>query len=115
MHEYHIVDGIVKQAIETAKNNGAKKVTRITLVMGELSGLQESSVRLYFENLSKGTLLEGAEIIINPAKAKLRCNTCDMVFDYKRGEFDCPHCGNMGIRTDKMGKEFYIEDIEIES
>jgi len=56
MHEYHIVEGVVKQILEKAKNSNAKKITSVTLILGELSGLQEESIRIYFENLSKDNI-----------------------------------------------------------
>ncbi len=114
MHERHLVEALVNEVVRKAKATGAKKVTQVTLIIGELSGLAEESVRLYFEELTQGTLAAGAALIVNPVQAKLRCNTCDMVFDRKIGSFDCPHCGNLGISTG-TGKEFYIDSIEIES
>lgn len=69
MHEYHIVEGVVKQAISKAQEANASKVTRVNLVMGRMSGLAEASVRMYFENFSKGTILEGAELIISSPKS----------------------------------------------
>lgn len=69
MHEYHIVEKIVNQAAEKAKSEGASRVTKITLALGELSGFAESSVRLYFETISEGTAAEGAELIINPIRS----------------------------------------------
>lgn len=73
MHEYHIVEAVVKQILERARTSNASRVTRVTLVMSEMSGLKEAPVRGYFENLSKGTLLEGAELVINPASPKPGC------------------------------------------
>ena len=73
MHEYHIVEGVVKQILEKAKTSNASRVTRVTLVMSEMSGLKEAPVRGYFEELSKGTLLEGAELIIKPSGPKPGC------------------------------------------
>lgn len=73
MHEYHLVEGVVKQMLEKAKSSNAARVTRVTLVMSEMSGLKEAPVRSYFENLSRGTLLEGAELIIKPSGPKPGC------------------------------------------
>ena len=88
MHECHIVEGVVKQILEKAKSSSAVRVTRVTLVMSEMLGFKEAPVRSYFENFSKGTLLEGAELIIKSAEAK-----------------DCTG----------PGKELYVDNIEIES
>lgn len=114
MHEHHVVEGIVKQILEKAKTSRAQKITKVILVMGELCGFDEGSVRIYFENFAHGTQLEGAELIINSQPAQLKCNTCDMVFNRKKGSFDCPHCGNLGVAA-QGGKDFYIDSIEIES
>ncbi len=114
MHEFHIVEGIVKQILEKAKNSGAKKVTKVVLVMGSASGFDESSVRLYFNEIIHGSIIDGAVLIVNALASKLRCNTCDMVFDKKIGEFNCPKCGNLGVKP-SSGAEFYIDYIEIDS
>lgn len=114
MHEYHIVESIVKQILEKAKSSNAARVIRVTLVMGELSGLKDGSVRSYFENLSRGTLLEGAELIIKPVRSKLKCKDCGEIFECKKADFNCPKCSGLGVLTDS-GKEFYIDNIEIDS
>ena len=47
MHEFHIVEGLIKEVLAKAKSAGAKKVTEVALVMGGSCGFEESSVRLY--------------------------------------------------------------------
>ncbi len=37
MHEFHIVESIVKQILDKAKSSGAKKVTEVALVVGGAS------------------------------------------------------------------------------
>jgi len=114
MHEYHIVEGVVKQILEKAKNSNAKKITCVTLIMGELSGLQEESIRVYFDNLSKDNILKSAELIIKLVKSKLKCKDCGTIFEHEKSNFDCPKCCGLGILMNS-GKEFYIDNIEIES
>ena len=114
MHEYHIVEGVVKQILEKAKASNAKKITSITLVLGELTGFQEESIRVYFENLSKGNILEGAKLIVKPVKSKLKCKDCGAIFEHEKSKFNCPQCSGLGILIDS-GKEFYIDNIEIEA
>jgi hydrogenase nickel incorporation protein HypA/HybF len=114
MHEYHIVDNIVKQVLEKAAAAKAKKVTKVVLVMGERSGLAESSVRLYFSQLVEGNILEGAELVINKIGAQLECKSCAITFPCQKSNLNCPKCGAQGVPTEK-GKEFYIDSIEIES
>jgi len=70
VHEYHIVEKIVNQASEKAKSEGASRITRINLALGELSGFAEGSIRLYFDTISAGTPAEGAELLIKSAPSK---------------------------------------------
>ena len=62
MHEYHIVESIVKAVREKAEKENASRVTLVRLALGDRAGLEESSIKLYFETISQGTLLEAAVI-----------------------------------------------------
>lgn len=113
MHEYHIVEGMVKEILEKARNSNAKKITSVTLVLGDLAGFQEDSIRAYFDNLSKENLLEGVKLIIKPVKSKLKCENCGVVFEHNKSNFNCPKCRGLGVLINS-GKEFYIDNIEID-
>jgi|GEM_PF-396337 len=69
MHEYHIVESIVRQVVETAKKNNAARVSKVNLALSEFSDLEESSIRLYFEQISEGTCAEGAAVAIKTVKS----------------------------------------------
>lgn len=113
MHEYPITEQIIKIAGEhCAKNNGTR-VTKINLVIGDYSGYVGSSVQMYFDIISEGTVCDGAVVEIEHIKPKLKCSKCGELFEKKLLSFDCPKCGGQGGPTD-IGKEFYIESIEIE-
>jgi len=114
MHEYPVTQQIIKLAGEHASSLGASRVLSIKLVIGEYSGFVGESVQMYFDVISKGTLCEGAVIEIVPIKAKMRCTACGELFERQFLSFDCPECGGAGEPTD-IGKEFYIESIEIET
>jgi len=114
MHEYYIVEGVVKQILEKARNSNAKKITCVTLVIGEFSGLKDGPVKSYFENFSRGTLLEGAKLVIKLVRSKLKCEDCAEIFEHEKADFTCPKCRGQGVLINP-GKEFYIDNIEIES
>jgi len=65
MHETHLIEPIVKGIDEHAQKEGARKVTRVRIKIGELTGVKEDSFRETFSVLSKGTTLENAELEIN--------------------------------------------------
>ncbi|MDS1028982.1 hydrogenase maturation nickel metallochaperone HypA [Bacillota bacterium LX-D] len=112
MHEYPITEQIVRIAEESARNNNAEKVVAINLVVGELSGFIGDSIQMYFDIISKGTIVEGAQLNIRYIKPKLKCEKCDIYFTRPKFSFACPQCGANGVPTE-IGKEFFVEDIEI--
>lgn len=70
MHEYHFTEKIIKEALETAERSGKSRITKITIALGEFSGIAEESIRLYFESLAEGTLAEGADLVVNAITEK---------------------------------------------
>jgi hydrogenase nickel incorporation protein HypA/HybF len=114
MHEYPITCEIIRITEEHAKRYGAKAVSQINLVIGEDSGFIGDSIEMYFEEISKGTLCEGAHISIDYIKPKLECLVCEMLFERSPFSFKCPLCGQLG-RITSFGKEFYVKSIEIET
>ena len=68
---------------------------------------------MYFDVIGKDTVCEGAEIEIIRVKPKLKCPNCGEYFERKPMSFACPVCGTDG-EPSEIGKEFYIDSIEVE-
>jgi len=62
MHETHLIEPVIEGIAEHAQRERAKKVMKIRLMVGELTGVKEESLRTTFSALAKGTLLEEAEL-----------------------------------------------------
>lgn len=62
MHELSIVQSFLTLALEEAKKARGGKVTRINLVLGEMSGLKEEGVQFCFELVSKDSIAAGAAL-----------------------------------------------------
>ena len=114
MHEYPITQQIIKIAEDHAREAGAVKVSAIHLVVGDYSGFIGESIQMYFDVISEGTLCDGAKIEITRVKPKLKCEKCGTYFERKAFSFTCPLCGGEGGPTE-IGKEFYIDSIEVET
>lgn len=114
MHEYSITQQIIKIAEKSALEHQGKHITKISLVVGELSGFIGDSIRMYFEMIARDTLADGARLEIRYAPAQYCCDNCREYFERPRFSFTCPRCGGQGTPTE-IGKEFYIDSIEIES
>ncbi|MGI5874934.1 MAG: hydrogenase maturation nickel metallochaperone HypA [Bacillota bacterium] len=113
MHEYPITQQIIKIAENHAREAGAEKVKAVNLVVGDYSGFIGDSIQMYFDIISEGTLCEGADVRVKRVKPKLRCESCGTYFERKLFSFECPACGGEG-RPTEIGKEFYIDSIEVE-
>jgi hydrogenase nickel incorporation protein HypA/HybF len=83
-------------------------------VVGDYSGFIGESIQMYFDVISEGTLCEGAKVNIERVKPKLQCSQCGTYFERKPFSFACPACGGEG-RPTEIGKEFYIDSIEVET
>ena len=113
MHELPITQHIIEIAEKHCRDAGGSRVRRVDLVIGDYSGYVGSSVQMYFDVISEGTLCDGAEIVIEHVKPKLECPSCGEIFEREPLSFACPKCGTDG-RPTEIGKEFYIDSIEIE-
>ncbi|MCL1809154.1 MAG: hydrogenase maturation nickel metallochaperone HypA [Clostridiales bacterium] len=113
MHEYPITQQIIKIAEKHCLLAQSGSVKKISLVVGDCSGLVGDSIDMYFRAISEGSLCEGAMLEIERIEPKLRCPSCGALFKRKPMSFACPECEADGQPTE-IGKEFYIKEIEVE-
>lgn len=67
MHELGIILSIARIAERAARDNGAHRVNRLVLQVGARSGVVPHLVRAGWPAAIEGTLLEGAELVIEEA------------------------------------------------
>ena len=113
MHEFSITRSMFSLALEKAEEAKAGKITRINLVIGELSGVVDECVQFYFDFLSKDTLAAGAGLSFERTATRLRCRDCQTVFPPAGNDWACPDCHEAKIDI-ISGRECYLESIEVE-
>jgi hydrogenase nickel incorporation protein HypA/HybF len=113
MHELAVTQGMLSIALEHAAKAGAKKITRINLAIGEISGIVDDSVQFYFDFVGKDTLAEGASLSFERVPARFRCRACQTYFSPGMQQWTCPHCGELSFEI-VAGREFYVDSIEVE-
>ena len=113
MHEYGLTKEIIRIAESAARREGAHKISRISLVVGENAGILPDSIQMYFDFIAKGTLAEGATLQLRMVPVRMRCPRCDKDFERPLFSFACPDCGALGHPTE-TGNEFYVESLELE-
>ena len=112
MHEQSIVASLLTLALEDAKKDNARRIIKIKLVVGELTGIEKDAVKFYFGFMAKGTAAEGASLEFKYIKPQLRCRDCDIIFPRDKLKFNCPECNKKAIEI-VGGRELYIESMEI--
>ena len=73
MHELSITQSILSIALEKANVVQAKRVTKINLTIGELSGIVDECVQFCFDFLSKDTIAAEASLCFHQPPTQLQC------------------------------------------
>ena len=109
MHELSITCSIVDLVAETAKG---RKVHRVTVEIGELSGVVSNSIAFWFPEVARGTELAEASLEVREVTALARCKDCGAEFPTPSLLTVCP-CGSYRFERLK-GEELNIKSIELE-
>ena len=112
MHELTVTQSILDIALESAKQEGGGKVGRINLIIGEMTGVVEECVRVYFRLISKGTAAEDAELAVRLVPITARCQKCAETFLVRDAGWACPRCGSTELDI-AGGRELVVESIEV--
>ena len=112
MHELTITQNILDIALEHAQEAGATKISRITLVIGEMTGVVEECVRFYMGLLTKETAAQEAEIVVRRVPITARCRDCGENFEVRESRWACPRCQSTSLDV-IGGKELLVESIEV--
>ncbi len=113
MHELAITQSMLDIVLEQAERAGAKKIGKINLVIGELTGFVEECVKFYFDLLAENTIAEGANLSFTSVSPRGRCRSCDEVFELKEYDWTCPRCGGSDVEI-TAGKELFVDSIDVE-
>ena len=113
MHELAITQSMFDLVLQHAEKAGARKVGKINLVIGEMTGVVGECVQFYLEFLSKGTVVEGAVLDVTTVPAKARCRDCGGTFELKEFDWTCPGCSGKSLEA-IGGRELFVESIEVD-
>lgn len=113
MHELAVTQSMLNLALEHAEQAGARHITVINLVIGQMSSIVDDCIQFYFDFVSKGTIAEGAALSFKRVASRLRCRGCGEEFVLEGYDWTCPACGGLGGEV-IAGRELYVDSIEVE-
>ncbi|MBN1316803.1 MAG: hydrogenase maturation nickel metallochaperone HypA [Anaerolineales bacterium] len=111
MHEMAVTQSILEIALRHASE--AKHITKLNLVIGELSGIVDDSVQFYWDIITRGTKAEGSLLAFKRVPTQFRCNDCKNEFNPNGRTYQCPECNSQNLVI-MAGKELFLESIEVE-
>ena len=105
---------VLDVALRVAADNGGKCVTKITLKIGLMSGVQAAYAQSFFEVISKGTIAARAELVIESEPAAFMCRRCGgrTVYESLGPDYLCSACGSGDLRL-LAGRSFQIVNVGI--
>jgi hydrogenase nickel incorporation protein HypA/HybF len=113
MHELPVTEQLLSIVLEHARQANARRVLKINLVLGDLSGFVGDSIQFCYDILSKDTIADQAVLEITQIPARVRCRACKHEFAPEAVNWLCPRCGG-AMEEVLAGREFYVESIEVE-
>ncbi|MEM9665995.1 MAG: hydrogenase maturation nickel metallochaperone HypA [Bacteroidota bacterium] len=114
MHELSIATSLVASAEEAARAAGARRVLRVHLRLGALSGVVRHALDFAYAMVIEGTLLEGSELVVQELPVVVYCATCEAEQTLPTITcFRCPTCDTPTPDV-RQGREMEIDHLDAE-
>jgi hydrogenase nickel incorporation protein HypA/HybF len=110
VHELAITESVIGAVAERV---GGRKVQRVSLAVGRLSGVVAESVYFYFDLCTEGTPLEGSKLEIIDIPGRARCRSCGFEVELEDMIALCT-CGSADLEI-LSGEELTIREVELEA
>jgi hydrogenase nickel incorporation protein HypA/HybF len=111
MHEYSVVQALVRQVEEVVRARKASKVHRVRLKLGEAAGVDPELFATALETFKEATVLKDAKIETVLVPARWACRSCSEPI--AKGErLQCPKCGAPARQVE--GGELMLDQLELE-
>jgi hydrogenase nickel incorporation protein HypA/HybF len=120
MHELSIAATIVEDVLDFAQKQGAARVVRVRLAIGELTCVQSEQLKFCYESVTTDTALADSQLDIEVMPARVTCGHCgyegapkywmDSLADVPLATLQCPTCGKSTEAV--QGHECAIKSIQ---
>ena len=113
MHELSIAQSILDSARAHAAPHAGRRVLRIGVRVGEISGVNADALEFCFGMTAKDTELEGAALDLERIAVRYRCDACAAEFPAADFTVACPQCASQETRM-VAGDELALSYLELE-
>ncbi|MCL4745491.1 MAG: hydrogenase maturation nickel metallochaperone HypA [Burkholderiaceae bacterium] len=99
MHELSLAASILDIVEVAARREAFAAVRRLHLAVPALCGVEVEALRFALQAVAPGTLIEGAEILIERPAARAQCGDCSAEVEVEDHGECCPRCGGGRLRV----------------
>lgn len=110
MHELSLAGGIVRVVEDAAARERFQRVSQLRVEAGALSGVDVHALRFALEACAHGTVLQGAEVLIDEPPGTAWCLRCSTTVEIQTRADPCPLCGGHQIQP-TGGTELRVVDL----
>ncbi|MFT7824363.1 MAG: hydrogenase/urease nickel incorporation protein HypA [Sulfurimonas sp.] len=113
MHEYSIISSLLDLCREHAAAHEAKRVLRVEVKIGVLSGVEPPLLERAFETFKERSICEDAKFVMHLQPLKIRCKLCLEENELRAGQYNCPVCKSTDVEVTD-GEEMHLMRLELE-
>jgi hydrogenase nickel incorporation protein HypA/HybF len=111
MHEYSIVQALMERVEAEARARGAESVHRLSVRIGDQSGVDVELLTTAYETFRARTICESADLIVERVPVRWECGGCGATIAPGR-PLRCERCGQPARLA--AGDEIVLDRIELE-
>ena len=112
MHELSVCLALMSQVNRIAGEHGARRVDRIVLNIGPLSGIEPALLKNAFPLAAAKTVAEEADLVIEEIPVRVECSTCGQETEAAVNRLVCGACGDFRTRV-TSGEEMTLASLEL--
>lgn len=111
MHEISVLYKMAELAETVAAKNNVRKITSITVEVGELSGILPVFLEKYYPVvIGNREMLRESNLLIRMVPGEALCDECQTLYNVMKNEGKCPKCQSQG-KTILGGRDFVVKNI----
>jgi hydrogenase nickel incorporation protein HypA/HybF len=113
MHESSMAISILGIVTDEAQKAHIGAVSQVCLCLGDLAGVEATTLSACFEMLCAGTIADKARLVIKRIPATGTCMACGTAATGQGRMLRCPLCKTGSVKL-TTGRELYVESIQVE-
>ncbi len=113
MHEYSVVQALLEQIEDVAKENDASTVSKIVVKIGVMSGIEAHLLEIAFNTFKEKTICDGAEFVMNIQPLTIECRNCQQVSELEKIHYCCQKCKSTNVKVID-GEDMFLMSLEME-